>query len=129
MLQVDRRLIFAVAALLMVSSALTSNAAVTTDEHVCNVAADVALGLGDYPTAIELHQRLLQSEGNDAIAHYHLGFTYGMAGHTTEEIDEYRAAIRLGLKSWDPRVPVRAATARTSHATAGAARARSPLQW
>ena len=25
-----------------------------------------------------LHRRLLQSEGNNALAHYHLGFAYGM---------------------------------------------------
>jgi tetratricopeptide (TPR) repeat protein len=101
MSQVDGRIIFAVAALLMVFSAATSSAAVTTDERVCDVAADVALGLGDYPTAIALHRRLLQSEGNNALAHYHLGFAYGMAGSTNEEISEYRAAISLGLKSWD----------------------------
>jgi tetratricopeptide (TPR) repeat protein len=100
MSQVDRRVIFAVTALLMVLSALTSSAAVT-DERICDVAADVALRLGDYHTAIELHQRLLQLEGNNANAHYHLGFAYGMAGRTTEEIDEYRSAISLGLRNWD----------------------------
>jgi len=101
MSQVDRRLIFAVAALLMVFSALTSSAALTADKPVCDVAADVALRLGDYPTGIELHQRLLQTEGNNAMAHYHLGFAYGMVGRTTEEIDEYRVAIGLGLNKWD----------------------------
>ena len=101
MSQVDRRIIFAVAALLMVFSAVTSSAAMTAEERVCDVAADVALGLGDYPTAIALHRRLLQSEGNNALAHYHLGFAYGMVGRTTEEIGEYRAAIGLGLKNWD----------------------------
>jgi Flp pilus assembly protein TadD len=101
MSQVDKRIIFAVAALLVVFSAMTSSAAVKPDERVCDVAADVALGLGDYSTAIELHRRLLQSEGNNALAHYHLGFAYGMVGRTTEEISEYRAAIGLGLKSWD----------------------------
>jgi tetratricopeptide (TPR) repeat protein len=101
MLQVDRRIIFAAAALLMVFSALTSSAAVTANDPVCDVAADVALGLGDYPTAIALHRRLLQSEGNNALAHYHLGFAYGMVGRTTEEIAEYRAAISFGLKNWD----------------------------
>jgi tetratricopeptide (TPR) repeat protein len=101
MSQVDGRIIFAVAALLMVFSAATPSAAVTTDERVCDVAADVALGLGDYPTAIALHRRLLQSDGSDALAHYHLGFAYGMVGRTNEEISEYRAAISLGLNNWD----------------------------
>ena len=49
MSQVDRMIIFAVAALLMVFSAVTFSAAVTVDDRVCDVAADVALGLGDYP--------------------------------------------------------------------------------
>jgi tetratricopeptide (TPR) repeat protein len=101
MSQVDRRIIFAVAALLMVLSAVTSSAAMTAEERVCDVAADIALELGDYPTAIALHRRLLQSEGNNALAHYHLGFAYGMVGRTTEEISEYSAAIGLGLKNWD----------------------------
>ena len=101
MSQVDRRIIFAVAALLMVFSAVTFSAAVTADDRVCDVAAEVALRLGDYPTAITLHRRLLESEGNNALAHYHLGFAYGMVGRTSEEIGEYRAAISLGLKTWD----------------------------
>jgi tetratricopeptide (TPR) repeat protein len=101
MSQVDRRIVFAVAALLMVFSAVTSSAAMTAKERVCDVAADIALGLGDYPTAITLHRRLLQSEGNNALAHYHLGFAYGMVGRTTEEISEYSAAIGLGFKNWD----------------------------
>jgi tetratricopeptide (TPR) repeat protein len=101
MSQVDRRIIFAVAAFLMVFSAVTSSAAMTAEGRVCDVAADIALGLGDYPRAITLHHRLLQSEGNNALAHYHLGFAYGMVGRTTEEISEYSAAIGLGFKNWD----------------------------
>ena len=49
MSQVDKRIIFAVAALLMVFSAMTSSAAVTADERGCDVAADVALGLAITP--------------------------------------------------------------------------------
>ena len=101
MSRVDKRLIFAVAALLMIFSAMTSSAAVTPAGGACDVAADVALEVGDYATAIRLHQRLLLSDGNNALAHYHLGFAYGMAGLTAEEIGEYRTAIALGLKKWD----------------------------
>jgi Flp pilus assembly protein TadD len=99
--RVDKRLIFAVAALLMIFSSATSNATVVADQSECDVAADVALEVGDYATAIELHQRLVRSGGNNAVAHYHLGFAYGMAGLTAEEIGEYRTAIALGLKKWD----------------------------
>jgi len=101
MSRVDKSLIFALATLLMVSSAMTSSAAVTPAGGACDVAADVALEVGDYATAIRLHQKILLSDENNALAHYHLGFAYGMAGLTAEEIDEYRTAIGLGLKKWD----------------------------
>jgi tetratricopeptide (TPR) repeat protein len=101
MLRVDKRLIFAAAALLMIFSAMTSSAAVTPAGGACDITADVALEVGDYATAIRLHQSLLLTDGNNALAHYHLGFAYGMAGLTAEEIGEYRTAIALGLKKWD----------------------------
>lgn len=101
MSRVDKRLIFVVAALLMTFSAMTARAEVTPARGECDVAADAALKLGDYATAIKLHQRLLQSDGDNPIAHYHLGFAYGMAGRTAKEIGEYRAAIALGFKKWD----------------------------
>lgn len=101
MSRIDKRLIFAVAALLMIFSAMTSSAAVLPAGRECDVAADVALEVGDYATAIKLHQRILLSGGNNALAHYHLGFAYGMAGLTAEEIGEYRTAIGLGFKKWD----------------------------
>jgi len=69
--------------------------------QVCHVTADTALTAQDYPTAIGLHRRLLRSEDNNALAHYHLGFAYGMVGQISEEIGEYREAIRLGLNTWD----------------------------
>ena len=101
MSRVDKRLIFAFAALLMTFSSMTSSAAVTSDGSTCDIAADVALKVGDYATAIKLHQKILSSDGTNALAHYHLGFAYGMAGLTAEEIGEYRTAIALGLKQWD----------------------------
>ena len=101
MQRVDKRLIFAVATLVMIFSAMTSSAAVTPAAGACDVAADIALEVGDYAAAIELHQRVLLSDEGNALAHYHLGFAYGMAGLTAEEIGEYRTAIRLGLKKWD----------------------------
>jgi Flp pilus assembly protein TadD len=48
-----------------------------------------------------LHQRLLRSEPNNALAHYHLGFAYGMSGRDSEELAEYLKAASLGLKNWD----------------------------
>jgi tetratricopeptide (TPR) repeat protein len=59
------------------------------------------LGLENYPEAIRLHQRFVAQHPHDALAHYHLGFAYGMIGHTQEEIREYVAAGNLGLTNWD----------------------------
>lgn len=92
----------AAAALLIFSSAAVSTAAeVRPPEQICDVAADAALAAQDYSTAIDLHRKLLRLESNNALAHYHLGFAYGMAGQITEEIGEYHRAIDLGLNTWD----------------------------
>jgi Tfp pilus assembly protein PilF len=73
----------------------------TTDEQLCDVNADFALGREDYPAAILLHRRLLQSQPENALAHYHLGFAYGMLGRQSDEVSEYQKAVRLGLRDWD----------------------------
>jgi Tfp pilus assembly protein PilF len=75
--------------------------AVKGPEQVCDVIADAALTVQDYPTAIYLHRKLSRSDGNNALAHYHLGFAYGMVGQISEEMDEYREAVRLSLNTWD----------------------------
>ena len=72
-----------------------------TDKQVCDVAADFALGMEDFSTAIALHKKLLRSDKTDALAHYHLGYAYGMVGRIPEEIEEYLSAISLGLGKWD----------------------------
>ncbi len=96
-----------VAALFLVAAALllpvapiwaASNAAA---EAVCDVSADYALGIEDYPEAIRLHERVLRDDANDALAHYHLGFAYGMNHDVPGELREYRRAEELGLLQWD----------------------------
>jgi len=72
-----------------------------TKDQVCNVAADYMLGLENYPETIRLHQQVLVQHPYNALAHYHLGFAYGMMGDSSEEIDEYQKAVTLGLHSWD----------------------------
>jgi Flp pilus assembly protein TadD len=71
------------------------------EEQTCSVSADSALGLENYPAAITLHRSFLLSHPDDALAHYHLGFAYGMVGRGSEEIREYRKAVTLGLRAWD----------------------------
>jgi Flp pilus assembly protein TadD len=89
------------AALLSFSPPAFSEQTTVLDKQICDVRADAALGLEDYTTAIKLHLHILHLHPNDALAHYHLGFAYGMAGRDPEEIDEYRKAVALGLDNWD----------------------------
>ncbi len=70
-------------------------------EEICDVAADQKLGLENYPAAIALHQQVIRAHSDNALAHYHLGFAYGMIGRTNSEIDEYLIAARLHLRKWD----------------------------
>ena len=91
------------AATLLVLSVVTASGppAGKADRLACDVAADIALEAQDYQSAIELHRKFLRSRNNNALAHYHLGFAYGMTGDVSKEIREYRRAISLGLKVWD----------------------------
>jgi Flp pilus assembly protein TadD len=86
---------------LIISAAVFSSPAAAGDDQLCNASADLALASDDYPTAIMLHRRFLRSQPNNALAHYHLGFAYGMTGRDSEEISEYRKAVSLGLREWD----------------------------
>ena len=100
--RLGRNISILAAALLLFSSAMASRPwARTADKLVCDVAADVALESQDYPTAIGLHRKFLRLRKNNALAHCHLGFPYGMTGNVSEEIREYRTAISLGLNAWD----------------------------
>ncbi len=71
------------------------------EAQACEINADAALVRENYPAAIALHRRFLRSHPENALAHYHLGFAYGMAGRGTEEIREYRRAVALRLHQWD----------------------------
>ena len=71
------------------------------EQQVCNVHADYALGVEDYPQAIRLHAEVVRKHPDDALAHYHLGFAEGMIGDTRAEAIEYQRAATLGLRNWD----------------------------
>jgi tetratricopeptide (TPR) repeat protein len=100
-LSVNLRLLVAALTLALLFPRVTSSWAASSQEEICDANADFALGLEDYPAAIALHRKVLRAHNDNALAHYHLGFAYGMTGHTTEEISEYLAAARLGLDKWD----------------------------
>lgn len=68
--------------------------------EVCNVQADYFLGIEDYADAICSHREVISRDSRNALAHYHLGFAYGMIGRRQEELKEYRRAVSLGLVDW-----------------------------
>lgn len=87
--------------LMMLASVSFANAGMRSGEEVCNATADYFLGMEDYGEAVATHRRILAAHPGDALAHYHLGFAYGMAGDREQEIAEYRKAAALGLRKWD----------------------------
>jgi tetratricopeptide (TPR) repeat protein len=72
----------------------------TNDEEVCDPIADYFLGMEDYPEAIRRHRMVINRDQANALAHYHLGFAYGMVGRHDQELRQYRDAIELGLSDW-----------------------------
>jgi tetratricopeptide (TPR) repeat protein len=71
------------------------------EQQICDVGADYALGVEDYPEAIRLHTDVVRKHPDNALAHYHLGFAEGVMGNRTAEIREYQRAAALGLRNWD----------------------------
>jgi tetratricopeptide (TPR) repeat protein len=72
-----------------------------TEEQVCDVSADYALGIEDYSGTIRLHAEVVRKAPENALAHYHLGFAQGVMGNRTAEVAEYKRAEALGLRIWD----------------------------
>ena len=93
--------LFTAIALALLLPCVASSWAAASKEEICDVDADFALGLEDYPAAITLHRKVLRAHNDNALAHYHLGFAYGMTERKTDEISEYLTAARLGLDKWD----------------------------
>jgi tetratricopeptide (TPR) repeat protein len=71
------------------------------EQQVCDVRADYALGIEDYPEAIRLHAAIVRRHPDDALARYHLGFAEGMMGNRTAELSEYQRAAALGIRNWN----------------------------
>ena len=70
------------------------------DQQVCDPQADYYLGMEDYPAAIHSHLVVIREHPDNALAHYHLGFAYGVIGQHQRELQEYRRAVDLGLDDW-----------------------------
>lgn len=95
------KFIIAATAFLILLLNVGVNNAAAFEEHVCDVTADYALGREDYPGSIALHRNFLRSHPDNALAHYHLGFAYGMTGQDSKELSEYLKAVSMGLREWD----------------------------
>ena len=91
----------AILALLIFFSGNGQSNAAPLQAEICDTSADYALGIEDYAAAITLHRKVLRSQPENALAHYHLGFAYGMIGRSSDEISEYLKAVNLGLRTWD----------------------------
>ena len=64
----------------------------------CDKAADDAMKQHDYEAAILLHQSFLEKEPVNALALYHLGYSYGQTGNHLKEVCYYEKAIDLRFK-------------------------------
>jgi len=98
-----RRLGLVVVLLLVLQSPTFASGATddkATDNQVCDPVADYYLGMEDYPEAIKLHREVIEQNPNNALAHYHLGFAYGLLGLHQRELSEYQKAVSLGLDDW-----------------------------
>ena len=82
------------------ASARASAKSSSSDEQVCDPLADYFLGMEDYPEAIRRHRVVIDDDPGNALAHYHLGFAYGVVGEHRQELAEYQKAIALGLDDW-----------------------------
>jgi Flp pilus assembly protein TadD len=101
-----RRLGFCLVALIAlvfqspISARASAQSGSSSDEQVCDPLADYFLGMEDYPEAIRRHRIVIDDNPGNALAHYHLGFAYGVVGEHRQELAEYQKAINLGLDDW-----------------------------
>jgi Flp pilus assembly protein TadD len=80
--------------------ARASTKASSYDEQICDPLADYFLGMEDYGEAIRRHRLVISNDPTNALAHYHLGFAYGVVGQHRQELAEYQKAVSLGLDDW-----------------------------
>ena len=59
---------------------------IRSDSQVCDPVADYFLGMEDYPAAIGRHLVVIREHPENALAHYHLGFAYGVTGQHFETV-------------------------------------------
>jgi tetratricopeptide (TPR) repeat protein len=80
--------------------ALGNSEKTPSNDQVCDPVADYYLGMEDYNQAIQRHREVIVDHPDNALAHYHLGFAYGLMGQHQRELAEYQKAVSLGLDDW-----------------------------
>jgi tetratricopeptide (TPR) repeat protein len=73
----------------------------STIRTICDKEADFYLEKGNWDKGIALHERIIREKPQFALAHYHLGYAYGLKEEHDREIEEYEKAMQLGLKKFD----------------------------
>jgi len=95
-------LVIIAATSLLLSPLITNHAlAGGGEQQICDVGADYSLGVEDYSEAIRRHVDVISKHPDNALAHYHLGFAFGMVGDRIAELREYQRAASMGLRNWD----------------------------
>lgn len=101
-----RCLLYAVVLSLLFLLSSCAGTVATSEEHqprtwTCDKEADKALKASNYKRSLTLHEAFLKREPHNALALYHLGYTYGGLGYHEKEINLYEEAISLGLDGDD----------------------------
>jgi tetratricopeptide (TPR) repeat protein len=97
------RLVIALALVIVLQCARPWNVTAESSEssqQVCDPLADYYLGMEDYPEAIRRHEIVIKAHPTNALAYYHLGFSYGVTGDHRAELADYQKAVELGLDDW-----------------------------
>lgn len=71
------------------------------DRWVCPEFADLPMRQDRFEEAIGFHLKVLDEDPMNALAYYHLGYSYGQLGARQEEIEQYLKAVDLGLRRSD----------------------------
>jgi tetratricopeptide (TPR) repeat protein len=71
---------------------------VPAKKWTCDREADEAMKRHDYQEAIRLHLRIVETEPDNALALYHLGYAYGQMADHDREVFFYQRAAALGFQ-------------------------------
>jgi len=90
------RLVFAALFLIFFIGCAKEYRPASLKDLTCMEEADQAIQRGDYELGVRLHLDFLKKEPENALAMYHVGYAYGMAGNHAKEIEFYENAIATG---------------------------------